>query len=82
VRKYHKPDFFITYTCNPKWPEIQESLLEGQKPEDRPDLLARIFNEKFKRYDYYLELNYDLACDMHNVVNFLKNNFFTKIIKN
>ena len=21
VREYHKPDYFITMTCNPKWPE-------------------------------------------------------------
>ena len=36
-RKYHKPDFFITVTCNPNWPEIQSELLKGQTPQDRPD---------------------------------------------
>ena len=25
VREYHKPDFFITMTCNPKWNEITRS---------------------------------------------------------
>ena len=27
VRKKGKPDLFITFTCNPKWPEIAEGLL-------------------------------------------------------
>ena len=26
VREYHKPDFFITMTCNPRWPEIVKGL--------------------------------------------------------
>ncbi len=31
VRKRGKPDFFITFTCNPRWPEITENLLNDQK---------------------------------------------------
>ena len=46
-RKYHKPDFFITMTCNPNWPEIKSELLEGQTPQDRPDIVAKVF--KFKK---------------------------------
>ncbi|XP_053571517.1 uncharacterized protein LOC128661269 [Bombina bombina] len=46
VRKYGKPDYFITMTCNPKWPEILDNLLEGQAVEFRPDLVARVFNLK------------------------------------
>jgi hypothetical protein len=38
-----KPDYFITMTCNPKWPEITAALLPGQSPGDRPDLVARVF---------------------------------------
>jgi hypothetical protein len=48
VRSKHKPDLFITVTCNVKWMEITEALLEGQKAEDRPDIIARIFNLKLK----------------------------------
>ncbi|KAK9056489.1 hypothetical protein SSX86_023850 [Deinandra increscens subsp. villosa] len=41
------PDFFITVTCNPKWPEIMRCLLDTTlKPEDRPDILCRLFNIK------------------------------------
>ena len=45
-RKYGKPDLFITMTCNPKWPEIKDALLPGQTPQDRPDIVARVFKQK------------------------------------
>ncbi|XP_035838299.1 uncharacterized protein LOC118485895 [Helianthus annuus] len=41
------PDFFITITCNPKWPEVQRFLKDTTiRPEDRPDILCRIFKIK------------------------------------
>ncbi|XP_056683190.1 uncharacterized protein [Spinacia oleracea] len=42
------PDLFITMTCNPRWPEVRDflSLIPGQKPEDRPDIIARVFKIK------------------------------------
>ncbi|XP_074305486.1 uncharacterized protein LOC141640695 [Silene latifolia] len=42
------PDLFITFTCNPKWEEISEFLkaIPGQLPEDRHDILARVFKIK------------------------------------
>ncbi len=46
VRRYGKPDYFITFTTNPNWPEIKSSLLPGQKPCDRTDLCNRVFNIK------------------------------------
>ena len=46
VREYHKPDYFITMTCNSKWPEITENLALGQTAQDRPDLVARVFKQK------------------------------------
>ncbi|XP_030058284.1 uncharacterized protein LOC115469629 [Microcaecilia unicolor] len=49
VRKYGKPDLFITMTCNPKWEEITQHLEKGQMPEFRPDLLARVFHLKLKQ---------------------------------
>ena len=44
VRRFGKPDLFVTFTCNPSWPEIKDNLLNGQKASDRPDLCARGFN--------------------------------------
>jgi hypothetical protein len=49
VRVYHKPDYFVTFTCNPQWPEITNSLLPNQKAQDRPDIIARVFKQKLKQ---------------------------------
>jgi hypothetical protein len=38
------PDLFITFTCNPKWPEITAELLPGQASNNRHDIVARLFN--------------------------------------
>ena len=46
VAKQGKPDLFLTFTCNPKWPEIVENLLPGQSSSDRPDLVTRVFKLK------------------------------------
>lgn len=54
AREYGKPDLFITFTCNPKWPEIERELrkdAEGRKLEeacDRPGalLLLKVWRGK------------------------------------
>jgi hypothetical protein len=46
VRNYGRPDLFVTFTCNPKWEDIQQELLLGQASSDRHDLLARVFRQK------------------------------------
>ena len=48
VSKYGKPDLFVTFTCNPSWPEISTNLEQGQTASDRPDLVARVFQLKVK----------------------------------
>ena len=48
IRTFGKPDLFITFTCNPNWPEILIELKPFEKPNDRPDLIARIFKLKLK----------------------------------
>ena len=40
------PHFFLTMTCNPNWPEIQDQLNPGETALDRPDLVARVFKLK------------------------------------
>ena len=49
VRKYSEPDLFITFMCNPSWSEIKAELMETQIPQDRHDLLARVFYLKLKK---------------------------------
>jgi len=48
VRKYGKPDIFLTMTCNPNWDEIRQLLLPGQTAQDRPDLVTRVFRAKLE----------------------------------
>src|ERR1700722_9526842 len=49
VSHFGKPDLFITFTCNPKWPEITKELLPYQTVADRPDLTARVFHIKLQK---------------------------------
>lgn len=37
--------FFITFTTNPKWPEILSELRPGQTANDRPDLVVRVYQQ-------------------------------------
>lgn len=48
VRKYGKPDIFLTMTCNPNWEEITRELERGQTPQDRPDIVVRVFRAKLE----------------------------------
>ena len=50
VRKFGRPDLFITFTCNPKWEEITIELLPGQSVTDRHDLVARVFHQKVIKF--------------------------------
>lgn len=49
VRKYGKPDLFITFTCNPGWPEIVNNKGNHAVASDRPELVARVFHAKLKQ---------------------------------
>ncbi|XP_020113189.1 uncharacterized protein LOC109727463 [Ananas comosus] len=44
------PDLFITFTCNAQWQEIRDALqfMPGQRPEDRPDIISRVFKMKLE----------------------------------
>jgi len=42
------PDLFVTFTCNPNWPEIKRALSgTGLQPHDRPDIISKVFKIKF-----------------------------------
>ncbi|XP_076030510.1 uncharacterized protein LOC143018816 [Oratosquilla oratoria] len=50
VTAYGSPDYFITFTMNPRWPEVLEVVKKfggpGTQGADRPDLMSRIFKLK------------------------------------
>jgi hypothetical protein len=43
---YGKPTFFIIFTANPQWPEIEWELYPGQDVKDCLDLVACVFKLK------------------------------------
>ncbi|KAH7679123.1 DNA helicase protein [Dioscorea alata] len=49
-RYYGYPNLFITFTCNPRWPEISDALriVKGQRPEERPNIVSRVFHIKLR----------------------------------
>jgi hypothetical protein len=48
-RVHGPPDFFFTFTCNPKWPEIMNRFYKPeQKPSDKSDVIVRVYHMKLK----------------------------------
>ena len=45
-RVYGATSLFITFTANPKWPEIVDHMHGHNNAMDRPDLVARVFHMK------------------------------------
>ncbi|GJT79263.1 DNA helicase [Tanacetum coccineum] len=56
-RKLGNPQFFITFTCNVNWPEINRYM--AQYPElttsDRADVVFRVFEQKIKLFVAFLK---------------------------
>ena len=45
--RFHKPDLFITITCNPYWTEITRAIPAGSHWRFHPDIVGRAFMLKF-----------------------------------
>lgn len=48
--EYGPPDLFITLTFNPKWPEVIKAINPGEHVNDRPDIIARVFHLRAKKF--------------------------------
>ncbi|KAF9642829.1 hypothetical protein BDM02DRAFT_3231000 [Thelephora ganbajun] len=46
---YSPPTFFLTFTCNSDWPEIQSQLLPGQTFTDIPVVVCHVFKQKLAK---------------------------------
>jgi hypothetical protein len=44
---------FITFTINPRWPEITSQLRPNQSANDRPDLIVRVFQQYLSSFKGY-----------------------------
>ena len=49
VSHFGKPDLFITFTCNPKWQEITLAIMQGEQPNDRPNIIIHVFHMKIEQ---------------------------------
>ncbi|XP_073505192.1 uncharacterized protein [Phyllobates terribilis] len=70
VRKYGRPDLFITFTCNPAWEEIGGHLLPGQKTVNRHDLIAWVFKQKLSKMTNLITKSHiygETQCWMYSV---------------
>ncbi|XP_045482764.1 uncharacterized protein LOC123686578 [Harmonia axyridis] len=72
--RFGKPDLFITFTCNPNWPEIKNNLFKHQKWENRPDLICRVFQMKLLEFinDIVRDQLYGVVINNQYVIEFQK----------
>jgi hypothetical protein len=61
------PDAFVTFTCNPQWLEIKRMLPLGQQPEDRPNLVTRVFKIKLKELINDIHKNHILGRTIEGI---------------
>lgn len=50
ANKNGRASYFITFTANPNWKEIQDLLPEGVHYLDRPDICSRVFEMKLQQF--------------------------------
>ncbi|XP_076929088.1 uncharacterized protein LOC143593303 [Bidens hawaiensis] len=61
-RLHGNPQYFITFTCNVKWPEIERYMSQypSLKPHVRPDIIARVFQIKVSSLISFLKNLYTI----------------------
>ncbi|KAJ8949388.1 hypothetical protein NQ318_007484 [Aromia moschata] len=74
IARHSKPDLFITFTCNPNWPEIVAGLEGNQRWQDRPDLVCRVFKRKLDEFidDIVHKQLYGVVLNYSYVIEFQK----------
>ena len=74
VHRFGKPDYFIKMTCNPYWDEILSNLEPGQTPQDRPDLVSRVYRAKLRDFkDLLIKKHYfGQVASYYHVTKFQK----------
>ena len=50
VQVFDKPDLFVTFTCNPRRPEIRGALMGASSVNDRADIITPAFNLRFQAF--------------------------------
>lgn len=75
ICKYHGyPSLFITYTCNPKWPELIRCFQDNKlRAEDRPELCCRLFKVKLDKLIDDLTKKHVLGKTVTGIYSFIVN---------
>ena len=50
VQHFGRPDYFVTFTCNPDWPHIKNNIADRQTTYNRPDIVARVFHATVNQF--------------------------------
>ncbi|XP_022031962.1 uncharacterized protein LOC110933028 [Helianthus annuus] len=71
-RVHGNPQYFITFTCSVKWPEIKRYLnrIGGANSQDRPDIIARVFQMKVEALVKFLKTHETfgkVAADLYTI---------------
>ena len=67
VREYRVFTWFITYTCNPNHPDIIDNIFPHQSPNDRPDIVDRVFRGHTKEFFHDLHHKNIMGQHLANV---------------
>lgn len=70
VQNYNKPDLFITATCNSNWPEIEENINTNLTPQDRYDIVNRVFHLKVQKLLHLIKKSHIFGlprCHMYTI---------------
>ena len=66
-RVYGNPQYFITFTCNVRWPEFVRFTQQNQyqKIQDRPDIISTVFRMKVAEFIKFIREDFSLAMSAH-----------------
>jgi len=70
AHKFGKADFFITFTSNPKWPEITEHITDGLTYLDRPDICSRVYEMKRNHFKHVMLKEHIMGINNYISINF------------
>ncbi|GKA86644.1 DNA helicase [Tanacetum coccineum] len=74
-RSLGNPQFFITFMCNVKWPEIKRYMLQFPclTPGNRADIVCRVFQQKVNDFLKFLKderpFGYVIACTVKSILH-------------
>ncbi|GJX95631.1 DNA helicase [Tanacetum coccineum] len=75
-RSLGNPQFFITFTCNVKWPEIKCYMAQCPEltPNDRADIVCRVFEQKVIEFIKFLKevKTFGYVCAVLSTTEFQK----------